>query len=70
MDAHHAADTKLSEYIYKHMAQLILAESNEEFEAKYDEFMAEYQSYGPQTVVDAYNSVYDGIKAEFAAASK
>ena len=65
-----ALDTKLSEYIYKHMAQLILAESDEEFEAKYDEFMAEYQSYGPQTVVDAYNSVYDGIKAEFAAASK
>ena len=65
-----ALDTKLSEYIYKHMAQLILAESDEEFESMYDEFLAEYQSFGPQTVVDAYNAVYDGIKADFAEASK
>ena len=65
-----ALDTKLSEYIYKHMAQLILAESDEEFESMYDEFLTEYQSFGPQTVVDAYNAVYDGIKADFAEASK
>ena len=52
------------------MAQLILAESDEEFESMYDEFLAEYQSFGPQTVVDAYNAVYDGIKADFAEASK
>ena len=62
-----ALDTKLSEYTYNHIALLILAESDEEFESMYNEFVEEYNSYGPQTVVDAYNAAYAEIKANFAA---
>ena len=61
-----AMDTRLSEYFYNHIAKLILAEDDEEFESLYAQYLEEYNALGTETVVKAYNEVYDGIKAKFA----
>ena len=46
----------------KWSAQLIMAESDEEFESVWAEAMAEYDLLDHQSVVDEYNRLYQEIK--------
>lgn len=51
-------EAMLADFRVKNSARLIQATSDEEFEKLYEELTAQYSDMDPQTVVDAYNAVY------------
>jgi len=51
-------EAMLADFRVKNSARLIQSVSDEEFDKLYEELVAQYNDMDPQTVVDAYNSIY------------
>ena len=57
-------EAKLADFRVKNSAALIMAGSDDEFEALYNKLVEQYNKMNPQIVVDKYNEIYQNAKED------